>query len=58
MQAAREAGQRSNGPTSAEAEELSRLRAENRQLREECGILAKGRGLPSDIAERDYTVSS
>jgi transposase len=41
VQAARDAGERSDGPTSAEAEELRRLRAENRQLREEREILAK-----------------
>jgi len=41
VQAARDAGERSDGPTTAEAEELRRLRRENRQLREEREILAK-----------------
>ena len=41
VQAAREAGERTDGPTTAEAEELRRLRRENRQLREEREILAK-----------------
>jgi len=40
-QAARDSGERTDGPTSAEAEELRRLRRENRQLREEREILAK-----------------
>ena len=40
-QAARDAGERTDGPTTAEAEELRRLRRENRQLREEREILAK-----------------
>ena len=37
----RDEGQRMDGPTSAELEELRRLRRENRQLREEREILAK-----------------
>jgi transposase len=41
VQAARDSGERSDGPTSAEAEELRRLRRENRRLREEREILAK-----------------
>lgn len=42
VQAARDAGERHDGPTTAEQEELRRLRRENRQLREEREILAKG----------------
>mgnify|MGYP006307500847 CR=1 FL=1 len=41
VQAARDSGERTDGPSSAEAEELRRLRRENRQLREEREILAK-----------------
>jgi transposase len=40
-QADRDAGKRSDGATSAEREELARLRRENRQLRLEREILAK-----------------
>ena len=40
-QADRDKGQRQDGLTSAEREELRRLRRENRQLREEREILAK-----------------
>jgi len=40
-QAEREAGRRSDGATSAEREELRRLRRENRRLREEREILKK-----------------
>ena len=40
-QADRDEGRSANGPTSAEREELSRLRRENRQLRQERDILAK-----------------
>lgn len=41
VQAARDAGQRHDGPTTAERDELRRLRRENRRLREEREILAK-----------------
>ena len=41
VQAARDSGERTDGPTRSEAEELRRLRRENRQLREEREILAK-----------------
>ena len=40
-QAEREEGKRNDGVTSAEREELHRLRRENRTLREERAILAK-----------------
>jgi transposase len=40
-QADRDSGKRQDGLTSAEKEELSRLRRENRALREERAILAK-----------------
>ena len=40
-QADRDEGRRPDGPTSAEREELTRLRRENRQLRQERDILAK-----------------
>lgn len=40
-QADRDEGRRSDGLTSAERDELSRLRRENRRLREERAILAK-----------------
>ena len=40
-QAERDAGRRVDGPTSAEREELSRLRRENHRLRQERDILAK-----------------
>src|ERR1700730_12058640 len=40
-QANRDEGRRQDGPTSAEREELTRLRRENRQLRQERDILAK-----------------
>ena len=40
-QADRDEGRRQEGPTSAEREELTRLRRENRQLRQERDILAK-----------------
>ena len=40
-QAGREEGRREDGLTTAEREELRRLRRENRQLREEREILAK-----------------
>jgi transposase len=40
-QAERDAGKRVDGPTSAEREELARLRRENHRLRQERGILAK-----------------
>jgi len=41
VQAARDAGQRHDGSTTAERDELRRLRRENRRLREEREILAK-----------------
>src|ERR1700722_18866275 len=41
-QAERDAGKRVDGPTSAEREELARLRRENHRLRQERAILAKG----------------
>ena len=41
QQAERDQGQRQDGLTSAEREELVRLRRENRQLRQERDILAK-----------------
>jgi hypothetical protein len=40
-QAERDAGKRSDGPTSAEREELIRLRRENHRLRQERDILSK-----------------
>ena len=40
-QADRDESRRQDGPTSAEREELTRLRRENRQLRHERDILAK-----------------
>jgi transposase len=40
-QAERDAGKRSDGPTSAEREELTRLRRDNQRLRQERDILAK-----------------
>jgi transposase len=40
-QADRDAGKRIDGPTSAEREELARLRRENHRLRQERDILAK-----------------
>ena len=40
-QADRDEGRRHDGPTNAEREELTRLRRENRQLRQERDILAK-----------------
>ena len=40
-QAERDAGKRVDGPTSAEREELARLRRENHRLRQERDILAK-----------------
>jgi transposase len=40
-QAERDAGKRTDGPTSAEREELTRLRRENQRLRQERDILAK-----------------
>src|ERR1700680_1393063 len=40
-QAERYEGRRHDGPTNAEGEELTRLRRENRQLRQERDILAK-----------------
>jgi transposase len=40
-QGARDEGRKQDGPTSAEREELNRLRRENRQLRLERDILAK-----------------
>ena len=42
VQAARDAGERHDGPTTAEQDDLRRLRREHRQLREEREILAKG----------------
>ena len=41
IQADRDAGRRTDGPSSEELEELRRLRRENRRLREEREILAK-----------------
>lgn len=40
-QAERDAGKRTDSPTSAEREELTRLRRENQRLRQERDILAK-----------------
>jgi transposase len=40
-QAERDAGKRSDGPTSTEREELIRLRRENQRLRQERDILSK-----------------
>ena len=40
-QAERDAGKRIDGPTSAERDELGRLRCENHRLRQERDILAK-----------------
>ncbi|MFQ3665913.1 MAG: IS3 family transposase [Sphingomonadaceae bacterium] len=44
-QADRDAGKRTDGPTSIEREELSKLRRENARLRQERDILAKAGGL-------------
>ena len=41
VQADRDAGRRADGPTSAERDELARLRRENRQLKLEREILSK-----------------
>ena len=41
VQAERDEGRRGDGPSTAEREELRRLRRENRRLREERDILAK-----------------
>ena len=41
MQADRDEGKRDHGPTSAEKEELRRLRQENKRLRDEREILSK-----------------
>ena len=41
VQADRDEGRRGDGPSTAEREELRRLRRENRRLREERDILAK-----------------
>jgi transposase len=40
-QAERDAGKRAEGPTSAERDELNRLRRDNHRLRQERDILAK-----------------
>ena len=40
-QAGRDAGQRDDGPTTAERDEINRLRRENRQLKLERDILSK-----------------
>lgn len=40
-QAERDAGKRNDGPTTAEREELTRLRRENHRLRQERDILSK-----------------
>ena len=40
-QAARDAGKRTDGPSSSEKDELARLRRENHRLRQERDILAK-----------------
>ena len=45
-QADRDAGKRIDGPTSAEREELARLRRENHRLRQERDIPGKGGSLP------------
>lgn len=44
-QAERDVGQRADGPTSAEREELIRLRRENQRLRQERDILSKAAAL-------------
>ena len=41
VQAERDEGRRADGPSTAEREELRRLRRENRRVREERDILAK-----------------
>ena len=65
-QAERDAGRRADVLSSAERDELRRLRSENRQLRQERDILSKGRHRsaigPSDdgdawFAQRDVTSS-
>ena len=53
-QAERDAGGRADVPSSAEREELSRLRRENRQLRQERDILAKA---AARFVQRDATSS-
>jgi len=51
VQAARDSGERNDGPTTAEAEELRRLRRDNQRLREEREILKKRR--PRTLKETD-----
>src|SRR6516225_5121860 len=46
-QADRDEGRRQDGPTSAEREELTRLRRENRQLVEQAEIIDAGRYCPA-----------
>lgn len=53
-QADRDEGRREDGPTSAEREELSRLRREVKQLRQERDILAKAAAW---FAQHDVTSS-
>ena len=48
-QAERDAGKRTDGPTTAEREELTRLRSENQRLRQERDILAKGEPLKAPL---------
>ncbi len=58
-QAARDTGERSDGPSTAEQEELRRLRHENRRLREERKILAKATpGFARETTETAYGPSS
>ena len=49
VQAERDEGRRADGLSSAEREEIRRLRCENRRLREERAILAKGEEDPRRV---------
>ena len=55
-QAERDAGKRADGPTSAEREELGRLRRENHRLRQERDILGGGLVRTREQGERRQAV--